>query len=377
MFNSSFLFLVIFVSITFPKGSNIIFKKTKTKDPQFNVKEFVEWFQQLPKNTNTLRIFRRDGFYQIYGDFVSNIATEFLKSAQTISWVGEKDEEGSDQHELVPCVSIKPKVDKTKKESLMCESIIHDYLTRKGKNVEIYERDSDGSWNVSNKASPGNTSGLEGCIDVNTNTTQSYLMSVYVGKDKTPKTKHIKLGLARQLYFIYVYVCVDVVCIKTLGIGLCDSNSLRMEIAEMLDNKHYTNIQALLVGKGVKEAIVQSNASKQYWREMEHLENILRRSQVGIADSTGRWPSLKDQRQLELTVETLANDRSKKRLMSLLVNKNLGLIAINALINQWDLYINNVNHGQFDIVEYKATSFMKLDGAAIHALNLFPSITDS
>ncbi|ETO35427.1 hypothetical protein RFI_01638 [Reticulomyxa filosa] len=311
-------------------------------------KEFVEWFRSLPQTTNTLRIFRKEDFYQIYGEDVSSIAREFLKSMQTITWIGEDEEGEESSANKIQCVSIKPR---SVVIYQVCEGIIREYLTRKGKNVEIYECDHEGVWVVANKASPGNTSGLEDVIDINMNNTESYLMSVYVSF-ASEETK------------------------RTLGIGLCDVNSLRMEITEMMDNKHFTNVQALLAGKGIKEAILHSNNKKQFQKEMEYLETLLKRLRVHVVESTEHWPSLKNKRELELTMETMANELSKKRLKALLADKDLALVATNALINQWDLYANNMNHGQFDIVEYKSNSFMKLDAAAIHALNLFPAITD-
>lgn len=160
---------------------------------------------------------------------------------------------------------------------------------------------------------------------------------------------------------------------RTVGVCFADASVRELGVSEFLDNDLYSNFEALLIQLGVKECIVtQDKGEKEKDPELAKLRQIIDNCGVAIAERSAGEFGTKD---IEQDLSRLLKD---ERAASLLPQTDLKLAmgSASALIKYLGILHDPSNFGQYQLYQHDLAQFMKLDAAALKALNLMPGARD-
>eukprot|EP01083_Nonionella_stella_P069822 186371_1 len=307
-----------------------------------NTAEFVRWYRRTSHNDDkTLRVFIKKDYFTVYGkDNTEYIAETFFKSKESIRSYGSDD---SNPQDKIECIFFRKQV---------YTPIIRDYVMRQQKAVEVYNRDAEsGEWLITQRITPSNLSvGSVGEASAN-------IISVI-------------LSVTKQ--------------IKTLAVALCNLSTRTLEIAEFIEDAQYTALSALCVAKGVKQCIFKC-VSPSNSHQTQQFKRILDKNGVQLINTCGDeakkntfWSFMKhDTRSIAKHIHALLDTSSSKRLQTFDSRFKFALHALWAIISYEGLEQDDHTLNRYKLTENQMNSFMRLDNAALNALNLFPSLKDT
>lgn len=169
---------------------------------------------------------------------------------------------------------------------------------------------------------------------------------------------------------------------KVLGIGLINNNSYEFELCEYEDDDQFSILQSLIVSKGIKSCIFKCVNEKRHERLLQNFKILLQKCNVKAENisSFNNFITTDDsdssQRLIDINLQQLLTKKDSKRLLTF-TDHRFAKCALNFIIYYQEL-IGNEHAGQrFSIRELRLKQFMKLDAAAMAALNLFPTVQDS
>lgn len=224
---------------------------------------------------------------------------------------------------------------------------LREALYKLGKRVEIYQSTGGRmNWKVVKQASPGNLQDVEeelgGQIE-----TAPMILAVKI----TAKASEA----------------------RSVGVCFADASVRELGVSEFLDNDLYSNFEALLIQLGVRECLVQvDRGEKERDPELAKLRQIIDNCGVAISE---RPASEFGTRDIEQDLARLLKD---ERSATLLPQTDLKLAMGSAavLIKYLGVLHDPSNFGQYQLYQHDLAQFMKLDAAALKALNLMPGPRD-
>ena len=223
-------------------------------------------------------------------------------------------------------------------------NFLREALFRLGKRIEIWETTGRMQWKITKQASPGNLQDIED-----------------------------ELGGQLESAPIIIAVKVTAKAAEARNVGVCfaDASVRELGVSEFLDNDVYSNFESLLIQLGVKEVIMPADPQKKDV-ELGKLRTIADNCGVAIAERTSGDFSSRD---IEQDLSRLLRD---ERAVGTLPQTDLKLAmgSAAALIKYLGALSDPSNFGQYQLYQHDLSQYMKLDAAALKALNLMPGPRD-
>jgi DNA mismatch repair protein MSH2 len=281
---------------------------------------------QSDKPNDVIQFFDRKTYYSVYNNDALFIAKEYNKTTATLKYIGA---------DRLPCQHIQ--------SSQLREIILRHLLTTKLFKVEFYVNKPNTSvWIRTKKASPGYTQEIEDLLSGDDGD----------GDDVLSNTMAIHLGTEGGQ--------------RVVGVVYVDLTSRIFHVAEFLENEQFSNLESLLVRMpGIRECCVVSGASAKdvAWKKVEELLEY-----CGVA--------VTPRKQTEFKITDIEQDL--KNLMGKLTQNHSELemkhimSAVACLIKYTELLSDTSNLGRWGMKRLDLSDRMRLDYAAVKALNLAP-----
>lgn len=157
----------------------------------------------------------------------------------------------------------------------------------------------------------------------------------------------------------------------TVGLGYVDLTKREFGLAEFLDDSHFTNVESALVALGCKECILPMETGKS--SECKTLHDALTRCGV----------MLTERKKTEFKTRDLVEDLGRlvkgpiEPVRDLISGFEIAPSALGALLSYAELLADDSNYGNYSVRRYNLDSYMRLDSAAMRALNVLESKTDA
>lgn len=223
-------------------------------------------------------------------------------------------------------------------------NFLREALFRLGKRIEIWAAAGRMQWKITKQASPGNLQDVEGDLG-------GYVESAPL--------------------ILAVKVTAKASEARNVGVCFVDASVRELGVTEFLDNDVYSNFESLLIQLGVKECIIQADAQRKDV-ELSKLRTIADNCGVALAEKPSGDFGSKDIEQ-DLS-RLLQGDQAFGTLPQTDLKLAMGSAA--ALIKYLGLLSDPSNFGNYQLYQHDLSQYMKLDAAALKALNLMPGPRD-
>ncbi|PKU65497.1 DNA mismatch repair protein MSH2 isoform X1 [Dendrobium catenatum] len=290
---------------------------------------FISFFKTLPNDARAVRFFDRKDYYTVHGENASFIAKTYYRTTTALRQLGNA-------NDGISSVSVSRN---------MFENIARDLLLdRTDHTIEVYEG-SGSNWRLTKAGTPGNIGSFEDVLFANND------------MQDAPVTIALFPSLRENQ------------C--TVGLSYVDLTNQKLGLAEFLDDSQFTNVESVLVALGCKECLLPMESGKSI--EFKNLHDVL--SRCGVL--------LTERKKTEFKSRDLVQDLSRiirgsiEPVRELLSEFQLALSALGALLSYVDLLADDCNYGNYTIQKYSLDRYMRLDSAAIRALNILESKTDA
>ncbi|CAO2826915.1 unnamed protein product [Amaranthus hypochondriacus] len=290
---------------------------------------FLSFYKTLPQDSRAVRIFDRRDYFTAHGENATFIAKTYYHTTTALRQLGS----GSDG---LSSVTISKNMFETIARDLLLERTDHT--------IELYEG-SGSNWRLMKSGSPGNLGNFEDILFAN-NEMQDSPATVAL----LPNFKENSCNV---------------------GLGYVDLSKRVVGLAEFLDDSHFTNVESALIGLGCKECLLPADASKS--TEGRGLLDALSRCGVMV---TERKKSDFKARDLVPDLGRLIKG-SIEPVRDLISGLEIAPAALGALLTYAELLSDESNYGNFIIKPYNLGSCMRLDSAAMRALNVMESKNDA
>ncbi|KAG6477118.1 hypothetical protein ZIOFF_066370 [Zingiber officinale] len=315
---------------------------------------FISFFKTLPKDPRAVRFFDRrvnpdlhrlfvcslgsavislnlvlhEDYYTVHGENATFVARSYYHTTTALRQLGS----GSDG---ISSMSV---------SKSMFESIARDLLLeRTDHTLELYEG-SGSNWKLAKTGTPGNINSFEDILFANNDMQDS------------PVTVAL-FPVFRENQ-----------C--TVGLSFVDMTKRKLGAAEFLDDNQFTNTESVLVALGCRECLIPAECGISI--EFKALNVALSKCNV----------LLSERKKSEFKSRDLMQDLSRiirgptEPVRDLLSDFEYALSALGALISYMELLADDNNYGNFTIEKYNLDNCMRLDSAAMRALNVLESKTD-
>ncbi|MBA7490067.1 DNA mismatch repair protein MutS [subsurface metagenome] len=232
-------------------------------------------------------------------------------------------------------------------------NFLREALFKFGKRVEIWQSSGKGNWKLGKQASPGNLQGVE--------------EELGTGMDSQGTGAPVMLA---------VKISAKAGEARSVGICFADASVRELGVSEFLDNDIYSNFESLLIQLGVKECLVVKEGQKKegYAKdpELAKIRQIADNCGIAISERPAADFGIKD---IEDDLERLLKEQNAASKIQAAEMK-LAMGSASALVKYLGLLHDPSNFGQFRLYQHDLTQYMKLDAAALRALNLMPGPRD-
>ncbi|KAL6010772.1 MutS-like protein [Asimina triloba] len=308
---------------------------------------FISFFKTLPHDDRAVRFFDRRvnfdslitalghnlgyqiDYYTAHGENATFIAKTYYHTTTALRQLGS----GSNG---LSSVSVSKN---------MFENIARDLLLdRADHTLEVYEG-SGSNWRLSRTGTPGNIGSFEDILFANNDMQDSPAMVALCTNFRENECK--------------------------IGLSYVDMTKRTLGLVEFLDDSQFTILESALVALGCKECLVPLESGKS--TEKRTLHDAIARCGV----------LLTERKKLEFKTRDLVQDLSRlvkgsiEPVRDLISNFQYASGALGALLSYAELLADETNYGKYFVREYNLGSYMRLDSAAMRALNVLESKTDA
>ncbi|KAI9092089.1 muts domain V-domain-containing protein [Phlyctochytrium arcticum] len=290
---------------------------------------FITFFKGLPpKPDETIRLFERGDYYSVHGDDALFVAQTVYKTSTVIKYLG-----GEGPKALPSCTLSK----------LNTNAFLRDLLLVRLYRVEIWGMEGR-QWRIVKHASPGNLVSVEDMLFTSNEVSSS------------PVVLALKVMMKADQQLVGV-AYTDATTMRTIG------------VSEFTDNDTYSNLESLLVQLSVKECVIPTELQN---FELKRIEEVLERCGVVVTQVKKGDFQLKD---IEQDLNRLLDEEVP--LLSLPEYElKTAMCCVASLIKYLGLLTDESNFHQYTLTNYDFSHYMRLDAAAVRALNLFPGPQD-
>lgn len=290
---------------------------------------FLSFFKTLPRDPRAVRFFDRRDYYTAHSENATFIAKTYYHTTTALRQLGT----GSD---AISSVSISKNMFETIARDLLLERTDHT--------LELYEG-SGSNWRLVKSGSPGNLGSFEEILFANNDMRDSPVIV-----SLTPNFRENGC---------------------TIGMGYVDLTKRVLGLAEFLDDSHFTNVESALVALGCKECLLPVDSAKS--SECKPLHDAL--SRCGIMVTERKKTEFKG-RDLVQDLGRLVKG-SIEPVRDFVSGFEFAPGALGSLLSYAELLADESNYGSYSIRQYNLHSYMRLDSAAMRALNVMESKTDA
>lgn len=285
-----------------------------------------------PDGDNTIRVFDRTDWYSAHGEDAEFIARTVYKTTAVIRNLGRSDS-------ALPSVTM---------STTVFRNLLKEALFKLGKRVEIWVASGKGQWKLARQASPGNLQAVE--------------EELGSGPDSQGDSAPIVLA---------VKISAKAGEARSVGVCFADASVRELGVSEFLDNDLYSNFESLVIQLGVRECVLASEGQKKD-PELAKIRQIADSCGIAISERSASDYGVRDIEQ------DLARLLKGENTIGLLPQTDLKLAmgSAAALIKYLGVLTDPSNFGQYRLYQHDLSQFMKLDAAALRALNLMPGPRD-
>ncbi|WIA29725.1 hypothetical protein OEZ86_012205 [Tetradesmus obliquus] len=369
---------------------------------------FCKWFQSLPQDPQVVRFFDRKGFYSVHGESALFIARDFYRTLAVVKYLGGPPP-ASTPGSKAAAAAATPKpagngsssssgraglASVTLNQSLF-ESVIRALLLEGGQHsVQLWEG-AGANWSLARQASPGRLSAFEDALfrgSAAAGSGDAGLSAAAAAAAEVPLLAAVWLGSSEGQ--------------RVVGVAFLDAATRRLGACELPDDDHFCSLEALLMQLGVKEvALPQLGGGKGSGAtqadagtpggtaatppttggkggsgagaaaaaaEGRRLRDALAR--VGVMGSEAGRSSFAT-KHLEQDLARLLESGSVEQHRDVL-ERPCAAAALAGLLAFASLSSDASGMGKHSLALYDPGRFMRLDAAAVRALNVLPQRLD-
>ncbi|PNS20577.1 DNA mismatch repair protein msh-2 [Sphaceloma murrayae] len=288
---------------------------------------FIKFFRSISKSDDVIRIFNRSDYYTAHGNDAAFIARTVYKTTSVLRQLGRE-----------------PGLASVTLSITVFRNFLREALFRLGKRVEIYETAGRNNWKVAKTASPGNLQDIED-----------------------------ELGGAVDSAPIILAVKVSAKASEARNVGVCfaDASVRELGVSEFVDNDIYSNFESLLIQLGVREVLITNDGTRKD-PELAKLRSIADNCGCAIAERPQADFGNKD---IDQDLSRILRDERAATMLPQ-TDLKLAMSSAAALIKYLSVMSDPSNFGQYQLYQHDLSQYMKLDAAALKALNLMPGPRD-
>lgn len=226
----------------------------------------------------------------------------------------------------------------------MFETIAHNLLLeRTDRTLELYEG-SGSSWRLTKSGTPGNIGSFEDIL--------------FANNDMQDSPVTVALFPVFQEGQLYV------------GLSFVDLTNRKLGLSEFPEDSRFTNVESALVALGCKECLLPADCEKSI--DLKPLQDAITNCNV----------LLTERKKVEFKSRDLVQDLGRiirgpvEPVRDLVSQFDYALGALGALVSYAELLADDTNYGNYTIEKYSLDRYMRLDSAAVRALNIAEAKTD-
>lgn len=273
------------------------------------------FFKKLDKDESTVHIFEKGDIYVCVGSDARELAQSMYRTDAVIKHIsGGTEVCAMNQAKMINFVKL---------------------LLNTGRKVEIYEPKGKNSWHLQRKASPGNLSAVEDIVGAS---------------DDRAIVMAVKTSIKAET--------------RTVGVCFLETAARQIGVADFTDSPLYANLESFIIQIGAREVLLPEVTGDD--AETEAMQDVLNRCGVVVSRMDKKAFSGTD---IESDVSKLLKEMDRKAIDWSEFEMAKGAAA--AALQYVDVFSDASSYGTYSLVRHDLSQYMRLDSAAVRALNLF------